>query len=168
MIRKAKNGEIPQILRITQACAHHMMSQNIYQWNDLYPSFQAFQIDLDRDELYVLDIKKTIVGCITITPIIDEEYIPIKWLTPNNNNLYIHRLAIHPDEQGKGYAQELMKFAENFALENHYESIRLDTFSQNNRNQLFYEKRGYTRLGSIYFPKQSEHPFYCYERLCKK
>jgi len=30
-------------------------------------------------------------------------------------------------------------------------------------NQKFYELRGYKKLGSIYFPKQSEHPFYCYE-----
>jgi ribosomal protein S18 acetylase RimI-like enzyme len=95
----------------------------------------------------------------------DEEYHSINWLTKNNNNLYIHRVAIHPEHQGKGYAQQLMGFAENFAIENNYTSIRLDTFSQNTRNQKFYELRGYKRLGNIYFPKQSEHPFYCYELI---
>ena len=95
--------------------------------------------------------------------LLDEEYIPVKWLTPNKNNIYIHRLAIHPNLQGKGYAQQLMDFAEQFAIENNYSSIRLDTFSQNKRNQKFYELRGYKRLGDIYFPKQSEFPFHCYE-----
>ncbi|HET8854785.1 MAG TPA: GNAT family N-acetyltransferase, partial [Salinimicrobium sp.] len=45
------------------------------------------------------------------------------------------------------------------------ESVRLDTFSQNQRNQKFYVKRGYSRLGDIYFPKQSEFPFHCYEKI---
>ena len=93
----------------------------------------------------------------------DEEYIPIKWLTPNGKNLYIHRLAIHPIFQGKGYARLLMEFGENYATENNYSSGRWDTFSQNKRNQKFYELRNYKRLGNIYFPKQSEYPFYCYE-----
>ena len=67
--------------------------------------------------------------------------------------------------QGQGYAQQLMSLAEEQARQQGFESIRLDTFSQNPRNQQFYEQRGYQRLGNIYFPKQSEHPFYCYELL---
>ena len=95
----------------------------------------------------------------------DEEYIPIKWLSRTNNNLYIHRLATDPKVWGMGYGQELMDFAEELARKQQFESVRLDTFSKNSRNQEFYESRGYQRLGNIYFPKQSEHPFYCYELL---
>ena len=99
----------------------------------------------------------------------DQEYIPINWITNNNDNsLYLHRLAIHPKKQGRGYAQKMMDFAEKFAINNNYTSIRLDTFSKNYRNQKFYEIRGYKRLGTIYFPKQSKFPFYCYEWSCKK
>ena len=58
-----------------------------------------------------------------------------------------------------------MDFAEQFGWENGFKSIRLDTFSQNDRNQKFYELRGYQKLGDIYFPKQSEHPFHCYELI---
>lgn len=61
----------------------------------------------------------------------------------------------------------MMTFAESFAQKNNFESIRLDTFSQNTRNMKFYESRGYKKLDSIYFPKQSEHPFFCYELLLK-
>ena len=93
----------------------------------------------------------------------DEEYIPISWLTPNKNNIYIHRLAIHPENQKKGYAQQLMAFAEAHAKNNHCTSVRLDTFSQNFENLKFYELRGYKRLGEIFFPLQSKFPFYCYE-----
>ena len=78
-------------------------------------------------------------------------------------NIYIHRLGVHPNRQGKGYAQQMMQFAENHARDNGFISVRLDTFSQNARNQRFYEKRGFQKLGDIFFPKQSEHPFHCYE-----
>lgn len=163
MIRKATNKDIDSILNLTKACAKFMIDNGIYQWNEHYPSRQAFENDVFRIELYVLEIQSEIVGCIVISTFMDEEYIPIKWLTTNENNLYIHRLAIHPEQQGKGYAQKLMAFAENFARKTQASSIRLDTFSQNKRNQKFYELRNYKRLGEIYFPKQSEFPFYCYE-----
>ena len=163
MIRKGKTADIDAILNITKACAKTMIASGIYQWNEHYPTKDPFERDIKRDELYVLEIEGQVKGTIVISTFMDEEYIPIDWLTKNDNNIYIHRLAIHPELQGKGYAQKLMDFAENYAIENGYSSIRLDTFSQNKRNQKFYELRGYKRLGDIFFPKQSEYPFHCYE-----
>ena len=165
MIRLATYNDIDSVLEVTKACAKYMISKDIYQWNDDYPSRSAFKNDVKRRELFVLEKTDTIAGCIVISPLMDEEYIPVKWLTKNKSNLYIHRVAIHPQLQGQGYAQQLMSFAEVFAIENDYTSIRLDTFSQNPRNQKFYELRGYKQLGSIYFPNQSKHPFYCYELI---
>lgn len=163
MIREATTSDIEDILQITKACATYMITKNIFQWNNHYPNKNAFLKDLKRNELYVFENQNNIIGCITISSFMDEEYLPISWLTPNGNSIYIHRLATHPEYQGKGYAQKLMTFAEHYSKENKYESIRLDTFSQNKRNQEFYELRGYKRLGKIFFPKQSKFPFYCYE-----
>ncbi|WP_299394207.1 GNAT family N-acetyltransferase [uncultured Gelidibacter sp.] len=165
MIRKATSSDIENIISITKACAQNMVDKGIYQWNEYYPNAAAFAKDIHRNELYVLTKENKVIGTIVISTYMDKEYHPIHWLTPNNNNLYIHRLSVHPDFQGHGYAQKLMDFAEHYGKENGYASIRLDTFSQNDRNQKFYELRGYRRLGSIYFPKQSEHPFYCYEYI---
>ena len=165
MIRLANIDEIHEIISVTKACANHMIANNIFQWNEEYPSQKAFENDIERNELYVLIIKNEIVGTLVITSVIDDEYIPVKWLTPSKNNIYVHRLSIHPDYQGKGFAQQLMDFAEKFAIENHYSSIRLDTFSKNPRNQKFYELRNYIKTGIIYFPNQSSAPFYCYEKV---
>ena len=165
MIREATSSDIDSILSITKACAKNMISKGIYQWNEHYPSGEAFQNDIDRKELFVLIRETEIRGSIVISTFMDDEYKVIDWLTPSDKNIYIHRLAVHPDYQGLGLAQELMGYAEQMASEQDYSSIRLDTFSQNKRNQKFYERRGYRRLGSIYFPKQSEHPFYCYELI---
>ena len=165
MILKAGFSDLPEIKRLTEACAIGMQEKGIYQWNEHYPSLEKLQRDVELGELYVLREQDEICGIVVLTPEMDEEYVPIEWLTPNGNNLYIHRLAVHPSFWGSGYGQGLMDFAEEFARENKYDSVRLDTFSQNQRNQKFYETRGYRRLGDIYFPKQSEHPFHCYEKL---
>ncbi|CAM4138243.1 GNAT family N-acetyltransferase [Zobellia roscoffensis] len=163
MISLAKLTDIPELLMVTKACATAMINQGIYQWNENYPSKQAFESDIERDELYILEEDNEIIGSIVLSTLMDEEYVPIDWLTPSDRNIYIHRLAVHPGFQGKGYAQNMMTFAENYARENNFVSVRLDTFSQNKRNQRFYEARGFQRLGDIFFPKQSEHPFHCYE-----
>ena len=163
MIRKATLKDIGKLLEITKACAVSMIHKKIYQWNEFYPNKNAFLKDLEQNELYVLELNNELIGCVCVSTFMDEEYKAISWLSQTKNNIYIHRLAIQPNHQGKGYAQKLMTFAEGFAEKKNFLSVRLDTFSQNERNVKFYENRGYKRLGNIYFPKQSEHPFYCYE-----
>ncbi len=165
MIRAAKISEIDDILTITKACAKKISDHGIFQWNDQYPSKIIFEKDVKRNELFIFKEHTRIIGAIVISTFMDDEYKSVKWLGSTNNAIYIHRLAVHPDFQGQGYAQKLMNFAENYALQNNFSSVRLDTFSQNTRNQQFYTKRGYQKLEAIYFPKQSEYPFYCYELL---
>ena len=166
MICNAAIEDIDSLLEITAACALHMTTNGIFQWNDWYPNRKAFEDDVNRNELYVIKNEDDkIIGCIAISTLMDKEYRPIVWLTENKDNVYIHRLAVHPDHQGKGIARKLMDYAEEKSMKEKKISIRLDTFSKNFRNQKFYEQRGYKRLGSIYFPKQSEFPFYCYELI---
>lgn len=163
MLRKAYPSEIDTILDITKACGKKMASLGIYQWNEHYPDRKTLENDVKRGELYVMTSEESIVGCIVISTFQDQVYKPVKWLTADGNNYYIHRLAVHPDHQKKGYARKAMDFAEAQAVRNKGVSIRLDTFSKNLRNQRFYEARKYRRLEEIHFPKQSEYPFYCYE-----
>ena len=163
MIQIATSSELDEIKKLTETCAVGMQKKGIFQWNEFYPSREKLREDIKKQELYVYKEDGKILGIIVLTAHMDEEYIPVEWLTPSGNNLYIHRLATHPAVWGKGYGRKLMDFAEDFAREEQYISVRLDTFSQNLRNQNFYEMRGYQRLGNIYFPKQSEYPFYCYE-----
>ncbi len=162
-ITKPTINDISGILEVTKACAKHMVANGIFQWNEYYPSYEAFENDIKLNQLWVLKDVDRIIGSIVISDIMDEEYHAIEWLTPNTKNIYIHRLAVHPDYQGKGCAQLLMNYAENYAKDNNYLSVRLDTFSINKRNNIFYKKRGFQQRGDVYFPKQSEHPFHCYE-----
>jgi ribosomal protein S18 acetylase RimI-like enzyme len=165
MIRKAIYKDLNRIKQITEACAIKMIEEKIYQWNDTYPSIEVFEQDIREETLYVIEEQTTVWGCIMFSPKKDAVYNSVKWLTPDSENLYVHRLAVDPIKQGQGYAQKLMRFMEDFAQSHTMHSIRLDTFSQNPKNLLFYKKQGFHQLGAVYFPDQSKFPFYCFEKV---
>ncbi|MDR9455827.1 MAG: GNAT family N-acetyltransferase [Salegentibacter sp.] len=163
MIRKASLKDLNEIKKLTEACAEALQQQNIYQWNENYPSREKLENDIKREELFVYKHKNRIIAIIVLTPKMDKVYRNINWLTETGNNLYVHRLATHPDFWGQRYARKMMDFAEDFAKTGNFISIRLDTFSQNKRNQKFYEARAYQKLGDVYFPHKNDQPFHCYE-----
>ena len=165
MIRLAQKSDLDRVLQITRLCASEMESRKIFQWNQHYPDRQSFVNDINNSELYVYCIQDMVIGCVSICAFMDEVYNKVSWKTDGKNSVYIHRLAVDPKHQKQGIGSKLMDFAENESKLRGFESIRLDTFSQNIVNQNFYEKRGYVKLGDIYFPLQSEHPFHCYELL---
>ena len=165
MIRKAIKDDLHRIIEITKACAVFMISNNIFQWNEHYPNIETFENDALNENLYVLEINKKLIGCLVISHEMDEFYMKVKWQTPNHNNIYLHRLAVDPSYQKKGYAKQLMNFSFEYAKVNSIKSIRLDTFSGNPFNNIFYSNLGFKKLGKIYFRKQCDKPFYCFEKV---
>tara|TARA_B100000575_G_C23101192_1_gene635302 strand:+ start:366 stop:920 length:555 start_codon:yes stop_codon:yes gene_type:complete len=169
LIRKAKEKDLKNIMEIVKSCIQNLILKNIFQWNDNYPSLNNFKEDITKDNLYLLIIQdKIVIGCFSINYKMDNFYKNINWISPNEKNLYVHRLAIEPSFQNKGYGQLIMAFIEEKAISENCDSIRLDTFSLNKINNLFYEKIGFYKIGTIYFPDQSEFPFNCYEKPLKK
>lgn len=164
-IRLATISDLERIMTIIRSCANHMTSINIFQWNSHYPNEKVITNDILKKELYVYENDSGLIGCVVITKKMDDEYKSVEWLTNESSCFYIHRLAVDPKFQNSGIGNILMQFAEDKGRLNKMLSIRLDTFSKNKKNQCFYEKRGYQKLESIYFPLQSEFPFFCYELL---
>lgn len=163
MINKAKLSDLQEIKKLTEACAAALRQQGIHQWNENYPSRHQLRADIENEDLYIYQQNNQIIGIVMLSTRVDEVYKPVNWITKTTRQLYVHRLAVLPEHWGKGFAQRLMDFAEDFARKNECISVRLDTFSQNQRNQRFYEARGYRKLEDIYFPQKSKHPFHCYE-----
>ena len=87
-----------------------IIGNNIFQWNDKYPSVDTFKDDIEKEHLYVLvSANDEILGCVSITYEMDDFYRKIDWISPTSKNIYVHRLAVHPNHQGQGYAQKIMK-----------------------------------------------------------
>ena len=79
--------------------------------------------------------------------------------------MVVHRLAVAVEQQGNGYAKQLMRFAEKNAREQAYEAIRLDAYSINLPLLKFYEGLGYQRTKeAIYLGAKWAHSFLCFEK----
>lgn len=48
MIQSAKLPQIEEILAITKACGIKMDKDKIFQWNENYPNYEAFENDINR------------------------------------------------------------------------------------------------------------------------
>ena len=166
MISHGKPEELDAILELTRACGRHMRENGIDQWDENYPDRGSLERDIHSKTLFAYRENDEVLGIVVLNETQDPEYAEMNWTTSESDrNIVVHRLAVSPNHQGKGIARKIMDFAEDWAKEHQYDSIRLDTFSQNPRNQRFYKNRGYTELGSVFLSYKKEYPYFCYELL---
>ena len=166
MISTGTMNELDAIIRLTKACGQHMRDNGIDQWDEDYPNHAVIKRDLETKTLFAYREHNEIIGIVVLNETQDEEYKELHWSTADDDrNIVVHRLAVLPQHQGKGIGRMLMDFAEQWAVKNNYDAIRLDTYSQNPRNQRFYLQRGYTDLGPVFLKYKREHPYFCYELL---
>ena len=165
IISQASVNDLPDIMTMIKACIKNMNENGITQWNEQYPPRKIFLQDIENKSLFKFAINSNLVGIIVLSPVQDEEYEDIAWNDQNGKYLVVHRMAVHPNWQRRGIASKLLDFAEKFAKEQRYTSIRIDTFSKNPRTLSLFSKRNFERkAGEIHFPENIE-PYYCYELL---
>lgn len=162
-IRPIGQDRLEEVFAILRSCKEAMDAEGIYQWVDSYPNREAIAQDMDMGCIYGLMDGDACAGVVSINAVQDEKYKTIAWQYNDGIALVIHRLAVHPLQQGNGYARRLMDFAEALAIESGAASIRLDAYSGNKRALKFYEQRGYIKRGEVYFPLR-DLPFFCYEK----
>ncbi|MEO5911741.1 MAG: GNAT family N-acetyltransferase [Pelobium sp.] len=166
-IRLSSNNTAQQIFEVFKNCKQTMELENIFQWNESYPNFNNILEDINNEQLYEIFCDNNIIGVICINNKQEPEYKKIDWSDKNGKALIIHRLAVNPLFQNKGFATKLMTFAENYASNSDFTSIRLDAYSGNEKALKLYERRGYDRKGQIAFSGRSL-PFFCFEKVIKK
>ena len=158
-IRRANSQDLNEIMILIRSCTHHMETQEIHQWDEIYPDEGTIKNDIEKQQLYLLEEAGHICGIIAINEYQEPQYKSINWKF-QGKTLVVHRLAIEPSCQRKGYARMLMQFAQKIAKEEHYENIRLDAFIHNPAAVALYEKLGYRTAGTVTFRKGD---FFCFE-----
>lgn len=161
MIRRACGEDKKAILTIIQDAVVDMESKGIHQWDDIYPDEELINNDLNGGNLYVYEDKESIKAIIVLNENQDREYESICWKCNSGKQLIVHRLCVDPRFQGQGIAQQLMIYTEEYGKGLQYESIRLDSFINNDRACKLYDKLGYTKVGIVSFRKGE---FYCFEK----
>ena len=157
---------IDEIEQLIGECIKEMNRTNILQWDEKYPNRQFFKDAMKRKQLYIMICNNEIIGVVIINESQNSGWEAIKWNLKCKNILVIHSLAIKVGYQGKGYGKTLLNYCENYARENGYHCIRLDTYSGNEYANRLYNNHGYKFVGDVkYTFKPSGHQLYhCYEK----
>jgi GNAT superfamily N-acetyltransferase len=162
-IDKAVPQEIDSIMALIKAAIEKMHNEGIEQWGDYYPTREIFLADIDNRTLYAARIDGSIAGIVVLNETQSPEYQSIDWRGKNGKVLAVHRLCVDPVFQGQGIGKKLMQFAEHYARENNYSSIRLDAFRDNHISCSLYHSLAYQRRGNVsFYPGRIS---YCYEKM---
>ena len=164
-ISPATAADTEAIAALLRRCMLKMRADGSDQWSEAYPTAEVVSGDIAAGTLFALRASPSapIVAVITCDESVPAEYAAIDF-TPGRP-LLVHRLAVDPEQQGRGYARVLMQFAERRARELGCTTIRFDTYSRNAAAVGLYLQLGYAQLpGTIRFPGRADH-FYCFEKV---
>lgn len=114
----------------------------------IYPTEEdLFNAILDG-ELYLLKRDGKIIGSFVLDDKPTEGYEEGLWRV-DDNYLVLHKLAVSPDEQNKGYAKLLTEYAIKEARRLSKKSIRLDVYHPNLPAHKLYLSKGFSLISTV-------------------
>ncbi|GKT02628.1 GNAT family N-acetyltransferase [Furfurilactobacillus entadae] len=167
---RATLEEFDTVMAILSDGRNQLAESGIDQWQGEYPAPEHIRQDIDHGYAYLLssDDEETI-GTVTVMPAPDDSYANLQgnWLKETTAYLTIHRVAIHSDHAGKGYASTMFEglIAHVEAEYPHIESLRIDTHQDNKPMQHLLSKMGFTKVGEIHGVYRVNETSYVYEQL---
>jgi GNAT superfamily N-acetyltransferase len=164
MIRKSLFDDLVTIEKVLEDVKADMNSNGIDQWDSEYPNRKILKQDIEHQVGYVYVENEKVLSYMVLNESYDKEYDLLTWKY-GSPFLVLHRLFVSPTAQGKGISSKMIKFAEQYARENGYNSIRLDAFSLNQTANMVYLQKGYELVGTVTFRKGV---FNCYEKAIKQ
>lgn len=156
--RQANISDLDQIVEIIELSKRYLKETKVDQWQDGYPAKEDLRRDIESGNSYVLTNKDEIVATTVISLDGESTYNSIfngEWIT-NEEYIVMHRVAVHDRYKGKGIFKELIKEAENLALNKGIFSIKIDTHRDNISMQKAVLKNDFKKCGIIYLEDESE------------
>lgn len=161
MIEVATKSQFDIVWNIIDRCRRALLDQGILQWDDLYPTAAIVHTDITNGRLYLSTSSGISQAVVTLDIKAEPQYSTVLWKTIEPA-LIVHRLCVDPPFQGNGFGRQLMDYAESYARQHRYASLRLDAYSGNSRALALYHRRGYREAGQVLFPRRVL-PFTCFE-----
>jgi hypothetical protein len=162
-IKQASSNDLVDILYLLKQCVIDMNMKGLKQWNSVHPSSEVIKEDIEKGTLYIYTDVKIAQGMINLSEEASGEYKDIDWKGKADKVLYIKRFAVHPLWIESEVSVNLMNFAEKYAKDNNYTSVRVDILDNYPVDEKFLTSRNFTVAGNF----QSEFqklPFTCYEK----
>ena len=151
--RLGRYEDMEAITALIQEAIKEMERNNIYQWDEIYPTAEDFEEDIKKGNLYVAEKNKKIIALYVISDESDEAYNYAEWKYPSETSLILHRFCVSPGFQNRGIGKKVLMKMESQVKNRGYDSIRLDVFTNNPYAQRLYRNNGYEVRGSAEWRK---------------
>lgn len=163
--RLAKEIDREKIEKIYEDGSLKLKSLGINQWQgNEKPDLNNFSNLNENNIIYVLEDKEIVVSTLIIYDK-DEDYENNLVGTWNSPKPYValHRIATLSGARKKGYGRKIIEFAENYARENNFKSVRVDTHRENKSMQNLLNSMEYNYVGIVYLGGKRER--FAYEKI---
>ena len=163
--RLATMNDLNNIKTMYEGIVENMNQNNICIWNEYYP-FECFNEDINCQRFYVLEDNENLVAACALCDSNEAEN-SMEWEKKESKAMYIDRLGVSVNYQGKGCGSLLIKNINELARKNAVEYLRLFVVDINKPAIGLYEKNGFKKLDGIYEEKINENitlKEYAYEK----
>lgn len=149
-IRRASIKDLDATWKIIDECGKWLGKNGLNYWSDYFTKHRVEQL-FEKTEIYLGYLNRQSVGVIALsrTPphyYLDQEYLN-KFTDSQENSAYLIVLGTLPEQQGHGYASQMLEFAENTVKESGVLWLRSDCRAEDGSLVKFYEKRGMNKVG---------------------
>ena len=136
------------------------LGRDVCPWNDDYPSDETITWDLSRDALFVMKRGGSIIAAVSVDE--DEEVDALTcWDASLEPEGELARIAVLPNEQGKGLGRIMLQFGMDELKRRGYKGIHILVNKQNARAIRCYAVFGFTVTGECHM---YDPDFLCYEK----
>ena len=176
-IVKAQQKDTHAIFSLIKTSGDLLRKQGIDQWDDSYPTFEHIaeavaagfvwigileHIPDSASECLPASSKDpkpyTIIGTITLGAQTSAfAHAHISWNMTETGELFVNRLCIAPAYRGKGFAHQLLQFAEKQAVSRGIYSLRFDTHPENSPMLHLFAVRGASQVGEVSYEGRAVH-----------
>ncbi|GAA0320285.1 GNAT family protein [Oceanobacillus oncorhynchi subsp. oncorhynchi] len=155
-----RNGtleDVEDMMQIINRARNKLAASGSPQWSDEdTPKEEDIRREVEKGNNYLFTINEQIIGTAIITNEEEPAYSSIRygdWDTSQEDNYAtIHKFAINPDINGKGYGKMFMKLLLFMCEEKGIKEIRIDTHPKNRAMQHVILSAGFKFKGIIQLP----------------
>lgn len=169
-LEQAHLNDLERVIEILKDGRNQLAERGIDQWQGDYPNRDHIKEDIENGYAYLVhsDDHET-VGAFAMVPAPDQTYDALdgQWEIETDQYVVIHRVAIHSEHAGHGYASGLFVALIDYIKEQRPEilSIRIDTHEDNAPMQHLIEKYGFHRVGTLHGVYRPNEISYVYENI---
>ena len=143
-IKIAKIDDTSLIVELLNCVTLNLHKKNINQWT--YPwNINEIEDEINKKHIYIFTKELKIIGTFSLKDI-DENFIFIK-----SSGIYLYRIAILPEYQGKNIGKEIINYACEYSKHLN-KLLYLDCWAGNEKLRKFYTEVGFDFSGD--FPEE--------------